>query len=543
MPDDFRAGSGTPAGVPFLLCCLMRQYRKVTGLVLAVLAPFVALSAFALLEFGTDARRDIERTIRAKVDGCLAATEREAARHVAAIQTLGAALDGDLPHLRRHAEAVLGQMRPDWLTVVLAEGRFQVFNLRLPDGAPLPPTLDPSENERVRLAGRPRLGGVTVDGTRLPEPFVTLRTPVVREGGVGTSYVLLAAVRAWAFNETLRQCGLPTPEWRIGLVDSELRIVARTVSGDPLDPYVGQLSSETFREGLRSGDPYFISVSLDGLRTFVGVARSARFGWTASVSVPVTHLEAAVMHVWVFAGGIALAGLLSAAVTCLLALRSYARVATTERLEASLREKDTLLREIHHRVKNNLQAMWGMMRFECRNIRDPYARERMDVIMERVLVLGRIHQQLYESGSLSRIDFARHLRELIDAVRESIDDDRIKLVLDAELLNCDLEVALPLGLITYELISNAQKHAFPDGRAGTVAVSLGRMDDAVCLAVRDDGAGRRNGSAGIGMTLVHALAKQCEGTVDVAYPGDGCRACVTVPGDRFLDETGSSSVG
>src|SRR5690242_10771853 len=98
----------------------MRQYRKVAGMVLSVLAPFAALSAFALVELGAGARQDIERTIRAKVDGCLAAVEREAARHVAAAQTLVAGTDGDLPHLRRHAEAVYRQMRPDWLTVALA---------------------------------------------------------------------------------------------------------------------------------------------------------------------------------------------------------------------------------------------------------------------------------------------------------------------------------------------------------------------------------------------------------------------------------------
>lgn len=514
----------------------MKQYRKVACMVLAVLSPFAALSSWALVELGSNARRDIERTISAKVAGCLAATEREAARHAAVLQTLGSAMDGDLTHLRLHAEAVFSLMRPDWMTIVLAEGRYQLFNLRLPPGDPLPSTRDPEANERARRAGHPIIDGVAVDRTRLPEPFVTVRTPVIKPGGVVTNYVLIAGVRAWTFNETIRGCGLPAPEWRIGLVDADQHIVARTASDGPHDPYIGQRTSETFREGLASGRLFFESTAIDGRRTFTGIAVSERHGWVASVSVPIVQVEEAVWRVWLFAGSIALAGLLAAAITCWLALRTYARTATTARLEASLREKDTLLREIHHRVKNNIQALWGLMKFECSRLTDPIARERMEVIMQRMLVLGRIHQQLYESESLHRIDFAAHLAELVASVRQTVDPERISLALDTEPLFCDLETALPLGLIVYELISNAQKHAFPGDRKGTITVRLRRMDDGakVCLGVRDDGAGLNGSRPGIGMVLVDALAAQCDGQVDVVYK-DGCRAGVTLPGHLFFD--------
>jgi two-component sensor histidine kinase len=516
----------------------MKQYRKVACMVLAVLAPFAALTAFALIELGTNARHDIERTIRAKVDGCLAATEREAARHIAALQTLGATMDGDLGALRRRADAVLGQMKPDWLTIALASGEFQVFNLRLPQGSPMPRTRDPAANERARTEGHAMLGGIAVDMSRLPEPFITIRTPVNTMDGQRTPYVLLAAVRAWAFHETIRQCGLPAPEWRIGLVDASLHIVARTMSDSPQDPYIGQLSSETFRQGLTSDEPFFVSVSIDGLRTFTGVARSERHGWVASVSVPVEQVEEVVWQVWLFAGSISLVGLSAAAVTCFLMLRMYAKTATTDRLEASLIEKDTLLREIHHRVKNNLQSIWGMMQFERSRIGDAYAKGRIEVIMDRILVLGSIHQQLYESNSFSRIDLASHLTELVGRVGASLEPDRITFQLDVEPLCCDLETALPLGLITSELIGNAIKHAFPDGRKGSVRVLLHRHDDgAVRLGVFDDGIGKQNGHpAGIGMILVELLANQCVASIDVSYPG-GCHACVTVPGELFFEAT------
>jgi two-component sensor histidine kinase len=512
----------------------VRQYCKVAYMVLAVLTPFAALTAFALVELGTNARHDVERTIKAKVDGCMAAVEREAARHIAALQTLSATMDGDLPALRRRADAVLLRMKPDWLTIALASGEFQVFNLRLPPGSLMPKTRDPAANERSRREGRSILGGIAVDKARLPEPFVTVRTPVDTMDGRRTSYVLLAAVRAWAFSETLRQCGLPAPEWRIGLVDADLAIVARTVSESPQDPFVGQLSSETFRQGLASGQPFFVSVSIDGLRTFTGVTVSERHGWIASVSVPVDQVEGVVWQVWLFAGSIALVGLLAAAVTCFLMLRAYARSATTERLEASLREKDTLLREIHHRVKNNLQSIWGMMQFERSRISDAHAKARIEVIMGRILVLGSIHQQLYESKSLSRIDLAIYLRELVGLVRGSLDPERITLTPDVEPLYCDIETALPLGLITSELIGNAVKHAFPNGRRGTIRVLLHHHDDGdVRLGVFDDGAGKNGHAPGIGMVLVDLLAGQCGASVQVTYPG-GCHACVTVPGDLFF---------
>jgi two-component sensor histidine kinase len=517
----------------------MRQYRKVAGMVLAVLTPFAALTAFALIELGTNARHDIERTIDAKVDGCMAAVEREAARHIAALQTLSATMDGDLPALRRRADAVLLRMKPDWLTVVLASGELQVFNLRLPEGSLLPRTIDPVANERSRAEDRAILGGVVVDKARLSEPFITVRTSVNTMAGQRTPYVLLAAVRAWAFSETIRQCGLPAPEWRIGLVDADMHIVARTVSEGPLDPYIGQLSSETFRQGLASGQPFFDSQAIDGLQTFTGIARSERHGWTASVSVPVEQVDEVVWQVWVFAGSISLVGLLAAAVTCFLMLRMYARTATTDRLEASLIEKDTLLREIHHRVKNNLQSIWGMMQFERSRISDVHAKGRIEVIMDRILVLGSIHQQLYESASLSRINLASHLGELVARVGASLEPDRIAFQLDVEPLCCDLETALPLGLITSELIGNAQKHAFPNGRTGTVRVQLRQHadDGNVRLGVFDDGVGKQNDHpVGIGMVLVELLASQCGASVDVSYPG-GCHACVTVPGDLFFEAT------
>jgi two-component sensor histidine kinase len=512
----------------------MQQYRKMLGMACAVLVPFAILAGVAMYEMDRNTRQDIERTTGGKVDACLAAVDREIGRHVAVLQTLGTAMDGDMRHLRGHAEGVFSQMQPDWLTVVLAEGGRQLFNLRLQPHEPLPPSRDPAANARTVAAQTVTVDGVAIDRARLAEPFISIRAPVRRLNGSASPYVLIAAVRAWTFTLTLKACGVPDPEWRIGVVDAEGRIVGRSPSVDPNDPLIGRMSTPSYREGLYSGQRFFFAQTIDDRPIFAGVAVSARYGWALSLTIPAQDVQGAIRRVWILTGATAGGGLFVAGLACVMSLRAYGRAATTNRLEASLREKDILLREIHHRVKNNLQAMWGMMQFERSRIKDPFAKARIEVIMGRVLVLGSIHQQLYESESLNRINFGAHLTELVDRVRESLDPDRITLTLNAEPLYCDLETALPCGLIISELISNAQRHAFPHDRTGTVTVMLKRHEDGdVRLGVFDNGAGLNGSKPGIGMVLVGLLAGQCEAVVDVTYPG-GCHACVTVPGRLFF---------
>lgn len=518
----------------------MQQYRKVLGMACAVLVPFAILSSVAMWEMDRNTRQDIERTTGGKVDACMAAIDREISRHVAVLQTLGAAMDGDMPHLRAHAEGVFGQMRPDWLTVVLAEDDRQLFNLRLQPHEPLPPSRDPAANAHTVASQTVTVAGVSIDRSRLAEPFITIRAPVRRIDGSPTPYVLIAGVRAWTFTLTLKQCGVPDPEWRIGVVDTEGRIVGRTPSVDPNDPVIGRMSTASYRQGLYSGQRFFFAETIDNRPVFVGVAISTRYNWALSLTIPAEEVQGAIRRVWILTGATAGGGLFVAGLACVMSLRAYGRAATNARLEASLREKDTLLREIHHRVKNNLQAMWGMMQFERSRIEDGYARDRIEVIMGRVLVLGSIHQHLYESSSLTRIDFGTQLTELMNRVRESLDPERITLTLDTESLYCDLETALPLGLITSELIGNAQKHAFPGDRTGTVEVSFRQHADGdVRLAVFDNGAGRNGSKPGIGMVLVELLAAQCGASVHVIYD-TGCQACVTVPGALFYAEGDTS---
>jgi two-component sensor histidine kinase len=218
--------------------------------------------------------------------------------------------------------------------------------------------------------------------------------------------------------------------------------------------------------------------------------------------------------VW-FGAGLGLAGL------TVLLLRRERREERAERAlreayaqkDVLLAEKDMLLREVHHRVRNNLQGIWAILRLEGARLgHNPEARDRIEAIAERIQAMGRIHQELYRSGDLARIDLGAYLesvaRGLLDLHGRSRD---VRLDVEAEAVASDVDTALPLGLITNELTANALKHAFPDGRAGTLRIVL-RRDGAgrVELTVLDDGVGHEpdEGKRGMGMLLVAALAQQ-----------------------------------
>ncbi len=198
-------------------------------------------------------------------------------------------------------------------------------------------------------------------------------------------------------------------------------------------------------------------------------------------------------------------------------------------LAAALEEKETLLREIHHRVKNNLQSLWGLLQIEKSKMADGHARERMDAVSQRINVMGSIHRQLYASPNLARIDLAAHLDELCRSLMDLHDrPDRVRILIEADPLDCTLDTAIPLGLIANEVISNSLKHAFPGERRGTVRVTLRRLPDVDRragpgeLLLADDGVGMPRTAGvedpeGIGMILIHALAKQIEAGVSVEH--------------------------
>jgi PAS domain S-box-containing protein len=145
-------------------------------------------------------------------------------------------------------------------------------------------------------------------------------------------------------------------------------------------------------------------------------------------------------------------------------------------LKASLREKEVLLKEIHHRVKNNLQVVSSLLGLQAHMIQDSRLRTPFEDSQARIQTMALIHEQLYQSSNLAQIDFAAYLRDLATgAVRaSSIGPGRLSLDLSAEEVYFPIETAIPCGLLLHELLSNCVKHAFPGNRGGTIGITLCR---------------------------------------------------------------------
>ena len=197
----------------------------------------------------------------------------------------------------------------------------------------------------------------------------------------------------------------------------------------------------------------------------------------------------------------------------------------TAALTATLRERDVLLKEIHHRVKNNLQVISSLINMQVRQLEDSGSRSALEECQTRVQAIALIHEKLYQSKDYSRVPFSEYARGLAANVFSAlgISKDLVELSMDIEELSLTVDKAIPCGLVLNELITNSLKHAFPGGRRGRVTVGLRREEGGhALLIVRDDGAGMPadvDHSNSLGMTLVVMLVEQLGGTIDIRSTG------------------------
>ena len=203
-------------------------------------------------------------------------------------------------------------------------------------------------------------------------------------------------------------------------------------------------------------------------------------------------------------------------------------------IRATLQEKEVLLKEIHHRVKNNLQVISSILHLQGRKIDDPRYRHIFGECQDRVRTMALVHEKLCRSPSLSAIDLAEEVRDLVSMLSSSHARPNVRLEVQAESAVSDIHTAVPVGLLVNELVSNALKHAFPDGRGGRVNVTLRRLEpERLLLSVRDDGTGLPEGfdwdsASSLGLTTIQALARQIRASVEVRHQG-GAEFALTFP--------------
>ncbi len=197
---------------------------------------------------------------------------------------------------------------------------------------------------------------------------------------------------------------------------------------------------------------------------------------------------------------------------------------TSERLRRALNEREILLREVHHRVKNNLQLVSSLLYFHGRSYEDvPDVARSFAEVGQRLRSMILLHESLYRSQDMSHIAFLDYVRSLAGTVRSSIydPDKAVEVLVTGEPVDLPVEVALPCGMIVTELVTNAFKHAFEDAPGGRIEVSVVTDDDGgLSLAVRDDGIGFPEGFSpergeGFGWKLVRGLARQVDATLEM----------------------------
>ena len=195
-------------------------------------------------------------------------------------------------------------------------------------------------------------------------------------------------------------------------------------------------------------------------------------------------------------------------------------------INRSLVEKETLLKEIHHRVKNNLQIISSLLALQADNVLEERARGLLLESVARVRSMALIHQKLYLANDLAHIDFDDYARTLVRELTGSLAPDT-HVVVDTEPVHLTVDLAVPLGLVLNELVTNALKHGrAADGRLD-LAVDLGRAGSGFVLSVSDRGRGLPEAlaierSTSLGFKLVHSLVKQVRATLAVEREGGTC---------------------
>lgn len=199
----------------------------------------------------------------------------------------------------------------------------------------------------------------------------------------------------------------------------------------------------------------------------------------------------------------------------------------TKELAKKNQEIELLLKEIHHRVKNNLQTISSLLNLQSATISDPAALKAVQESQNRVRSMSLIHQKLYQDKNLATVEMKDYLETLAQTLLDTYGnmEGRVKLHFPMSDLELDVDTAIPLGLIANELITNSLKYAFPEDRRGKIEVSLSLDDDQqYCLRIADDGLGiqahtNTQTGTGFGSRLIQLLAIQLNGRVEIQDDG------------------------
>ena len=189
-------------------------------------------------------------------------------------------------------------------------------------------------------------------------------------------------------------------------------------------------------------------------------------------------------------------------------------------LQASMTEKDALLREVHHRVKNNMQVITSLLSLQANKVQDERLEEEFKYTQYRIRSMAMVHEMLYGTGKLAAVNYEQYLQELLGKLVVSMKgyNNNIETRLDASGIHLNVDTAIPLGLLINELLTNSLTHAFPGNSSGQISVTIKRLPDHYELKISDNGIGFPvdfdfQNSISLGLGLVDTLTLQLEGTL------------------------------
>jgi two-component sensor histidine kinase len=337
---------------------------------------------------------------------------------------------------------------------------------------------------------------------------------------------------------------------------------AEVAAVDPLDAEAFEELAAYPTGGIRAqgadGVPrdYFMAeVAGDDVLAVVGLPAPPRFSWlqrelVIGIFAPTLMLALAVVTIWIASDYLVNRHVRALAVTARAYsrgeldlrpdlgaapdelkefARTFARMADRiqrreDELRASLRQKEALLREVHHRVKNNLQIVTSLLNLRAQRLRSPAARDAVRQAQMRIAALALVHRSLYENDDVQELELQDLLGELCGMIEEvsAADQGTVQLSVAVDPTRVPVDQAIPLALVVTEAVSNAFKHAFPPKRDGQIEVRLVNRGQHALLVVADDGvglAGGEEGASGVGVTLMRMLAKQLGGSLTVVEAG------------------------
>lgn len=204
----------------------------------------------------------------------------------------------------------------------------------------------------------------------------------------------------------------------------------------------------------------------------------------------------------------------------LLSIRDITKIKEYEKsLKKSLREKNTMLAELHHRVKNNLQVIISLINLQKKHMKNPEDKEQIEEINNRIKAMARVHERLYHTKDLSLINLKDHLNDIILELKATYQKPQIQFECQIQDIKLGINQAIPLGLIINEALTNTMKHAFPEGE-GRVTIKAYKKDNLININIEDDGVGLPEGfkpeeCETLGMRIMYALTRQLDGEIKI----------------------------